>query len=152
MKIRFTKFQYNIILISLVLDLISIIYYIYNNQPQVIFEKNLVFLVDYFSFKIAISEMSWNDAYYLTQIFKSIPFHELLQDVSKDDIKNYVDNLILMYEKMQYEIYPKHMQDLSDKIYEDLHYRLEWNTWVMEQSFLIGFLISMGVMVFIFRV
>lgn len=107
---KISIFVYMILMIYISL----ILYHFYMKQPHIIFANNLTFLIDYFTLRIAECQMSWTQAQYLTKIFKTIPFHDLLQFVSKEEIKLYVDNLIQTYENLENEIYPSIEQKLKD--------------------------------------
>ena len=57
-----------------------------------------------------------NEKVDLLKIFKSIPFHDLLQNVTINEIKLYVDNLIEMYERLENNIYPLLKEDLNKQV------------------------------------
>ena len=80
----------------------------YNVQEKVIFIK------EYFMFKMKYFNI--NEKVDLLKIFKSIPFHDLLQNVTINEIKLYVDNLIEMYERLENNIYPLLKEDLNKQV------------------------------------
>lgn len=84
-----------------------------NIQQYYNIEEKLMFIKEYLNFKI--QHLSIDKQLDLLKIFKNIPFYDLLQTKTISEIKTYVDDLILMYETMENDIYPLLKQKIGMK-------------------------------------
>ena len=80
-------------------------------------DEKLIFLKEYFIFKIRY--FSLHEKLELLKILKSISYYDLLQSSTIIEIKEYVDNLIQLYEKLENNIYPS----LKDCIRKNNRYK-----------------------------
>jgi len=97
--------------------LISIVWFIINHEIPLLFQDSLInnyyiqiiieytlqeklyFFKEYFMFKIQY--LNIEQQLYLLKVIKEIPYSELLLDVKINEIKSYVDNFILIYQKIE---------------------------------------------------
>ena len=78
-------------------------------------DEKLLYLKEYFMFKI--QTLSLEKQFYLLQIFKTIPFYELLQSKTIEDITKYTDNVITTYESLENNIYPLLKEHIQNQVY-----------------------------------
>jgi hypothetical protein len=74
--------------------------------------EKLIFIKEYFNLKS--KHLNINDKIYLFKIFRNIPFYDLLQNSTIDEIKNYIDNLIITYEYIE-NLYPSLKDNLQNQ-------------------------------------
>lgn len=86
-------------------------YEYYKNNQTLKFEyEKVLFLKEYLMFKIQY--MSINEKLHRLKLFKNIPLYDLLQLSTITEIKDYVDNFVELYKKVENDIYPS----LKDKL------------------------------------
>ena len=90
--------------ISITKNIILLIDYFYPIQSTLTLEGNILYFKDYLF--LQIKQLNLDQQLHLLKILKSIPYYDLLQSSTMVEIKEYVDNLIQTYERLENNIYP----------------------------------------------